>query len=182
MSHQSLQVLICHCCNKRKSSSQYVLISLQKNKQILRQDSSFTNLVIPLPLIKKNWTYRFGFFFFQFYSFSYFMPHCIFHSVQILYLCYFLVSPLAVQVKDTVEESIYRLNKSRNASSFISGNKKNQDQPILTLKDVESLFAVAPTPPLPAAPDNNHDQSGSLMHLPPSVAAAIAAERRFSQC
>lgn len=79
-------------------------------------------------------------------------------------------------VKGTVEESIYRLNKSRNSSSFISGNKKNQDQPILTLKDVESLLAVAP----PAAVNNN-EQSGSLMHLPPAVAAAIAAEKRLGQ-
>ncbi|XP_021758247.1 E3 ubiquitin-protein ligase SHPRH-like isoform X1 [Chenopodium quinoa] len=81
-------------------------------------------------------------------------------------------------IKDTVEESIYKLNKSRNSSSFISGNKKNQDQPVLTLKDVESLFAVTP----PAAPDkSNEHSSSSLMHLPPSVAAAIAAEKRLGQ-
>jgi len=42
-----------------------------------------------------------------------------------------------------VEESIYKLNRSRSTSSFISGNTKNQDQPLLTLKDVESLFATA---------------------------------------
>ncbi|XP_021866581.1 uncharacterized protein [Spinacia oleracea] len=76
-------------------------------------------------------------------------------------------------IKDTVEESIYKLNKSRNSSCFISGNKKNQDEPILTLKDVESLFAVSP--------DSNNEQSSSLTHLPPSVAAAIAAERRLDQ-
>ncbi|KAJ4825655.1 hypothetical protein Tsubulata_038885 [Turnera subulata] len=74
-------------------------------------------------------------------------------------------------VKDTVEESIYKLNKSRNTSSFISGNTKNQDQPALTLKDVESLFATAP--------ESEEESSESLRHLPPSVAAAMAAERRL---
>nr|GLL21004.1 E3 ubiquitin-protein ligase SHPRH isoform X1 [Ipomoea trifida] len=72
-------------------------------------------------------------------------------------------------VKDTVEESIYKLNKSRTADSFVSGNRKNQDQPVLTLKDIESLFRVDQNP------------SGSLMHLPPSVAAALAAERRLAE-
>ncbi|KAG8380997.1 hypothetical protein BUALT_Bualt06G0075000 [Buddleja alternifolia] len=79
-------------------------------------------------------------------------------------------------VKDTVEESIYKLNKSRNTSSFISGNRKNQDQPCLTLRDVESLFRVMPTA------NNSQDQKmdgGSLRDLPASVAAAIAAERRL---
>ncbi|XP_074286458.1 uncharacterized protein LOC141611745 [Silene latifolia] len=100
-------------------------------------------------------------------------------------------------VKDTVEESLYKLNKSRNSSSFISGNKKNQDQPVLTVKDVESLFAAVP----PTSPGdwekqtasltnndaqlrnttNSNAQTESLTHLPPSVAAAIAAERRLGQ-
>lgn len=74
------------------------------------------------------------------------------------------------QVKDTVEESIYKLNQSRTADSFVSGNRKNQDQPVLTLKDIESLFRVDQNP-----------SSGSLMHLPPSVAAALAAERRLAE-
>ncbi|KAH9620305.1 hypothetical protein KSS87_014794 [Heliosperma pusillum] len=100
-------------------------------------------------------------------------------------------------VKDTVEESLYKLNKSRNSSSFISGNKKNQDQPVLTVQDVESLFAaVPPTSPgdweKQTASSTNDDaqlrnttntnaQSESLTHLPPSVAAAIAAEKRLGQ-
>ncbi|KAL9249583.1 E3 ubiquitin-protein ligase SHPRH-like protein [Drosera capensis] len=79
-------------------------------------------------------------------------------------------------VKGTVEESIYNLNKSRDTNSFISGNKKNQDQPLLTLKDVESLF----TPAQSAVPQTN-EASESLMHLPPSVAAAIAADRRLNE-
>ncbi|GMH27024.1 hypothetical protein Nepgr_028867 [Nepenthes gracilis] len=79
-------------------------------------------------------------------------------------------------VKGTVEESIYKLNRSRNTSSFISGNKKNQDQPVLTLKDVESLFALVPS----TAPESHEGQTGSLTHLPPFMAAAIAAERRLN--
>lgn len=83
-------------------------------------------------------------------------------------------------MKNTVEESIYKLNRSRNAStsSFISGNTKNQDQPLLTLKDVESLFMTPPP-----GPPETHEKPNpeSLMHLPPSVAAAIAAERRLKE-
>ncbi|KAJ6855228.1 hypothetical protein NC651_040024 [Populus alba x Populus x berolinensis] len=37
-------------------------------------------------------------------------------------------------VKDSVEESIYKLNRRRSTSSFIGGNTKNQDHPLLTLK------------------------------------------------
>ncbi|XP_015877624.2 uncharacterized protein LOC107414045 isoform X2 [Ziziphus jujuba] len=80
-------------------------------------------------------------------------------------------------VKDTVEESIYKLNRSRNATAFISGNTKNQDQPFLTLKDIESLFAAVPSNV--AGTDNK--QTDSLRHLPPAVAAALAAERRLNK-
>ncbi|RXH94760.1 hypothetical protein DVH24_024444 [Malus domestica] len=87
-------------------------------------------------------------------------------------------------VKDTVEESIYKLNRSRNSTAFI-GNTKNQDQPFFTLKDIESLFATVP-PPVPETnekpteiPDENPTES--LQHLPPSVAAAIAAEKRHKE-
>ncbi|MCI15064.1 E3 ubiquitin-protein ligase SHPRH-like, partial [Trifolium medium] len=84
-------------------------------------------------------------------------------------------------VKDTVEESIYKLNRSRSKSnhSFINGNTKNQDQPVLTLKDVESLLARAPL----TAPeiDENPTTNTNLRDLPPSVAAAIAAERRHNE-
>ncbi|XP_057980815.1 uncharacterized protein LOC131166357 isoform X2 [Malania oleifera] len=81
-------------------------------------------------------------------------------------------------VKNTVEESIYKMNRSRNSNSFISGNTKNQDQPILTLKDVESLFTVVPS----IFPKSNEESTESLRHLPPSVAAAVAAERRLKKC
>ncbi|XP_019079923.1 uncharacterized protein LOC100248506 isoform X2 [Vitis vinifera] len=81
------------------------------------------------------------------------------------------------RVKDTVEESIYKLNRSRNTNSFISGNTKNQDQPLLTLKDLEALFTPVPS----SVPQSEEKPTGSLMHLPPSVAAAIAAERRLKQ-
>lgn len=80
-------------------------------------------------------------------------------------------------MKDSVEESIYKLNKSRNSSSFISGNTKNQDQPVLTLKDVESLFAASRA----NQPQTDERPTESLMHLPPSMAAAVAAERRLQE-
>ncbi|KAI3720920.1 hypothetical protein L2E82_31919 [Cichorium intybus] len=79
-------------------------------------------------------------------------------------------------VKDTVEESIYKLNKSRDGGSFISGNKRNQDQPVLTLKDVESLFKVAPST---VQQQKKEEMDSDLMYLPPGVAAGIAAERRL---
>ncbi|KAL2317565.1 hypothetical protein Fmac_031441 [Flemingia macrophylla] len=82
-------------------------------------------------------------------------------------------------VKDTVEESIYKLNRSRSNHSFISGNTKNQDQPVLTLKDVEALLSRAPLT-MPES-DENTNTNANLRHLPPSVAAAIAAERRLNE-
>lgn len=95
-------------------------------------------------------------------------------EVQCIFLSLTGLGSLMTQVKDTVEESIYKLNKSRNTSSFISGNRKNQDQPCLTLRDVESLFRVAPV-----ATAEDQTPSGSMRDLPPSVAAAIAAEKRL---
>lgn len=85
-------------------------------------------------------------------------------------------------VKGTVEESIYKLNQSKNTTAFINGNTKNQDEPFLTLKDIESLFATAP-PAVPEADEkptesSDEKETESLRHLPPSVAAAIAAEKR----
>ncbi|KAI7749310.1 hypothetical protein M8C21_023645 [Ambrosia artemisiifolia] len=81
-------------------------------------------------------------------------------------------------VKDTVEESLYKLNKSRDGGSFISGNKKNQDQPLFTLKDVESLFKVTPST---VEQHKTEESASDLMHLPPAVAAGIAAERRMTE-
>uniref|UniRef100_A0A803NY48 E3 ubiquitin-protein ligase SHPRH n=1 Tax=Cannabis sativa TaxID=3483 RepID=A0A803NY48_CANSA len=84
-------------------------------------------------------------------------------------------------VKDTVEESIYKLNRSKNTTStlFISGKTKNQDQTFLTLKDIESLFSAAPS--AVPAPENEDEMTDNLRHLPPSTAAAIAAERRLNK-
>ncbi|QCE00806.1 E3 ubiquitin-protein ligase SHPRH [Vigna unguiculata] len=82
-------------------------------------------------------------------------------------------------VKDTVEESLYKLNRSRSNHSFISGNTKNQDQPVLTLKDVEALLSRAPLT-MPES-EENHSTNTNLRHLPPSVAAAIAAEKRLNE-
>lgn len=59
--------------------------------------------------------------------------------------------------------------------AVISGNTKNLDEPFLTLKDVESLFAAAPS----TAPETDDKPTESLRHLPPFRAAAIAAERRL---
>ncbi|KAI3952838.1 hypothetical protein MKX01_006881 [Papaver californicum] len=81
-------------------------------------------------------------------------------------------------VKDTVEESIYELNTGCSTSSIISGSTKNQDQSVLTLKDVESLFSSA-TPSMQF--EDKNIQTGSLKHLPPAVAAAIAAEKRLKE-
>ncbi|XP_023551403.1 E3 ubiquitin-protein ligase SHPRH isoform X2 [Cucurbita pepo subsp. pepo] len=80
-------------------------------------------------------------------------------------------------VKDTVEESIHRLNRSRESSSFITGNTKNQDQPVFTLKEVESLFASRPSP----LRESDEKESETLRHLAPSMAATIAAERRLKE-
>ncbi|XP_022637826.1 E3 ubiquitin-protein ligase SHPRH isoform X3 [Vigna radiata var. radiata] len=82
-------------------------------------------------------------------------------------------------VKDTVEESLYKLNRSRSNHSFISGNTKNQDQPVLTLKDVEALLSRAPLT-VPES-EENPSTNTNLRHLPPSVAAAIAAEKRLNE-
>lgn len=62
-------------------------------------------------------------------------------------------------------------------SLYISGNTKNQDQLVLTLKDVESLFAATPS----TVPETDEKPTGSLMHLPPAVAAAIVAEKRLKE-
>lgn len=83
-------------------------------------------------------------------------------------------------VKDTVEESIYKLNRSRSNHSFISGNTKNQDQPVLTLKDVESLLATAPLS-MQEIDESPNNTNTNLRQFPPSIAAAIAAERRHNE-
>ncbi|KAF8063114.1 hypothetical protein N665_1184s0003 [Sinapis alba] len=83
-------------------------------------------------------------------------------------------------VTSTVEDSIYKLNRSKNTnvSSFSSRNTKNQDQQNLTLRDLECLFAS-----LPAEETEESEGEGqkNLRDLPPSVAAAIAAERRMNE-
>ncbi|KAK9124782.1 hypothetical protein Sjap_014384 [Stephania japonica] len=81
-------------------------------------------------------------------------------------------------VKDTVEESIYSLNRSRITNSTLTRNTKNLNHTVLTLKDVESLFSSA----IPAnQPDDDCPATKSLRHLPPAVAAALAAERRWKE-
>ncbi|CAA7028820.1 unnamed protein product [Microthlaspi erraticum] len=85
-------------------------------------------------------------------------------------------------VTGTVEESIYKLNRSKSTSlsSFSSRNTKNQDQQFLTLRDLESLFA-SPAAEAEENEENMGDRQEDLRDLPPSVAAAIAAERRMRE-
>ena len=80
-------------------------------------------------------------------------------------------------MKKTIEESIYKLNRSRAVCSTINRKSKNfKDEPVLTLKDVESLFPMTgPDEPLE---QRDQDYGDSLRSLPPSVAAGLAAERR----
>ncbi|XP_020086038.1 E3 ubiquitin-protein ligase SHPRH isoform X1 [Ananas comosus] len=83
-------------------------------------------------------------------------------------------------VKDSIEESIYKLNRSRSACSIMSPKvKKLKDEPLLTLKDVESLFPL--TVPGELGVEEDDDQAESLRHLAPSVAAGLAAERRLME-
>ncbi|KAL0740078.1 hypothetical protein Bca4012_081591 [Brassica carinata] len=83
-------------------------------------------------------------------------------------------------VTGTVEDSIYKLNRSKNinVSSFSSRNTKNQDQQNLTLRDLECLFA---SPPAAETEENEEEGQKNLRDLPPSVAAAMAAERRMNE-
>lgn len=85
-------------------------------------------------------------------------------------------------VKNTVEEGIYKLNLGRSGDSIVATKlNKKQDQPILTVQDVKSLF-----PSLAAVenPNKNFEDAGtaeeSLRLLPPAIAAAAAAERRLA--
>lgn len=50
---------------------------------------------------------------------------------------------------------------------------------MLTLKDVESLLARAPLT-MPES-DENPNTDTNLRHLPPAMAATIAAERRLNE-
>ncbi|XP_074582865.1 uncharacterized protein LOC141839101 isoform X2 [Curcuma longa] len=82
-------------------------------------------------------------------------------------------------VKNSIEESIYKLNMSRAVSSVISAKvSKSQDQPLWTLKDVESLF---PLPSSSEMHEDGNDHAASFRNLPPAVAAGLAAERRLME-
>ncbi|WOK95874.1 hypothetical protein Cni_G04581 [Canna indica] len=82
-------------------------------------------------------------------------------------------------VKNTIEESIYKLNRTRTVSSIISAKlSKNQDQPVWTLTDVESLFPLTS----PSKLDEDGSESAvSLRNLPAAVAAGLAAQRRLTE-
>ncbi|XP_015695228.2 E3 ubiquitin-protein ligase SHPRH [Oryza brachyantha] len=80
-------------------------------------------------------------------------------------------------VKNTIEESIYKLNRGRAVCSTIHRKSKNfKDELVLTLKDIESLFPMVASDQPSEQEDKN--QGGHLRSLPPSIAAGLAAERR----
>ncbi|XP_039128220.1 LOW QUALITY PROTEIN: E3 ubiquitin-protein ligase SHPRH [Dioscorea cayenensis subsp. rotundata] len=84
-------------------------------------------------------------------------------------------------VKNTVEENIHNLNKNREAiPDAVSAVSKHQDQPALTLKDVQSLFSADMSTGLLQDGGGGGDANVSAQ-LPPSVAAGLAAERRWMQ-
>ncbi|XP_057849243.2 uncharacterized protein LOC131060147 isoform X2 [Cryptomeria japonica] len=88
-------------------------------------------------------------------------------------------------VKETVEESIYKLNSSKPVDlSGTFGNVRKKDRFSLTIKDIDSLFSCSGL-------EKTHDESTEnstevyptrdLRDLPPAVAAAMAAESRHRQ-
>ncbi|KAJ3682918.1 hypothetical protein LUZ60_013145 [Juncus effusus] len=80
-------------------------------------------------------------------------------------------------IKNTIEESIFKLNRSRAGCSNLNRKSKNlKDEPVLTLKDVESLFPVKISDEIV---EEGGNEGESLRHLPPAVAAGLAAERRL---
>ncbi|KAH0469033.1 hypothetical protein IEQ34_002265 [Dendrobium chrysotoxum] len=94
----------------------------------------------------------------------------------------FIQTKWLLDVKNTVEESIYKLNLGRSGNSMVGtkANKK-QDQPVLTVQDVESLFPTSSSM-VENLPENFEDVNvaeQSLRHLPAATAAGLAAERRF---
>lgn len=56
-------------------------------------------------------------------------------------------------------------------------NSKHRDQPRLTLNDIEILYS----PIAPVESTEGDVQAENLMHLPASVAAGIASERRLME-
>ncbi|KAH9308738.1 hypothetical protein KI387_036649 [Taxus chinensis] len=88
-------------------------------------------------------------------------------------------------VRETVEESIYKLNRSKPVN--VAGNFSNickRDQFSLTIKDIDSLFSCSE---LEKSYDESKANSGEavsmrdLRDLPPAVAAVKAAENRLKQ-
>lgn len=95
-------------------------------------------------------------------------------------MCLSLHFLILAQVKNTVEENIHNLNKNREAiPDAVSAVSKHQDQPALTLKDVQSLFSADMSTGL--LQDGGGGDANVSAQLPPSVAAGLAAERRWMQ-
>lgn len=88
-------------------------------------------------------------------------------------------------VRETVEESIYKLNRSKpvNPSGYFGKIHKN-DHSTLTLKEIDLLFSSGEQ-------EKSHEECregfeevqhmGDLRNLPPAVAAVLAAENRHKQ-
>lgn len=89
-------------------------------------------------------------------------------------------------IKDTVEESIYKLGqlKSHSPNGASMGRKSNQEVSTLTVKDLKMLFKSGTDDcrqPLQADTRENTLGDNNLRELPPSAAAAAAAETRLRQ-
>lgn len=89
-------------------------------------------------------------------------------------------------IKDTVEESIYKLSqlKSQSPARASVGRKSNQEVSALTVKDLKMLFNDGTDNgrgPVQAHTNATTSASVNLRELPPSVAAAAAAEARLLQ-
>lgn len=88
-------------------------------------------------------------------------------------------------VRETVEESIYKLNRSKpvNPSGYFGKMHKN-DHSTLTLKDIDLLFSSGEQEQSPEEYREGFEEvqhMGDLRNLPPAVAAVLAAQNRQKQ-
>lgn len=88
-------------------------------------------------------------------------------------------------VKETVEESIYKLNRSKPVNpSGCFGNIHKNDHSTLTLKDIDLLFSSGEQEQSYEECREGFEEvqhMGELRNLPPAVAAVLAAENRQKQ-
>lgn len=88
-------------------------------------------------------------------------------------------------VKETVEESIYKLNRSKPVNpSGCFGNIHKNDHSTLTLKDIDLLFSSGEQEKSYEECREGFEElqhMGDLRNFPPAVAAVLAAENRQKQ-